>query len=117
MSWADMIVAVESNRDVNYFGNIVESLARDLHCYFVQVNTSQYGDSRITQPTKREEQNLISVKGGLNQSLLIGEIDIQALREFQIKNYDLQKNGIFKPTPPGMDASVVRRKMEKGTVF
>ena len=113
MSWADMVVAVEFNRDVNYFGSIVESLSRDLHCYFVQVNTSQYGDSRITQPTKSEERNLIAVKGGLNQSLLIGEIDIQALREFQIKTYNLQKNGMFKPTPPGIDVKIVRRKMEK----
>ncbi|MDR1806128.1 MAG: hypothetical protein LBQ80_05115 [Clostridium sp.] len=113
MSWADMVVAVEFNSDVNYFGNIVDSLARDLHCYFVQVNTSQYGDSRITQPTKSEERNLIAVKGGLNHSLLIGEIDIQGLREFQVKNYNLQKSGAFKPTPPGIDRSIVRRKINK----
>lgn len=113
MSWADMVVAVEFNSDVNYFGNIVESLARDLHCYFVQVNTSQYGDSRITQPTKSEVRNLISVKGGLNQSILIGEVDIQTLREFQIKNYNLQKNGIFKPTPPGINVRIVRQKLRK----
>jgi len=112
MSWADMVVAVEFNSDVNYFGNIVESLARDLHCYFIQVNTSQFGDSRITQPTKSEERNLISVKGGLNQSVLIGEIDIQKLREFQIKNYNLQKSGVFKPTPPGIDINIIRQKIE-----
>jgi hypothetical protein len=113
MSWADMILAVEYNRDTTYFSNIVESLARDLHCFFVQVNTSQYGDSRITQPTRSEEQNLVAVKGGLNQSLLIGEIDIQALREFQIKDYSLQKNGVFKPTPPGIDAEIVRDKINR----
>jgi len=113
MSWADMVVAVEFNSDVNYFGNIVDSLARDLHCYFVQVNTSQYGDSRITQPTKSEERNLIAVKGGLNHSLLIGEVDIQGLREFQVKNYNLQKSGAFKPTPPGINKAIVRRKINK----
>ena len=113
MSWADMVVAVEYNSDTNYFGNIVESLARDLHCYFVQVNTSQFGDSRITQPTKSEIRNVVAVKGGLNSSLLIGELDIQALREFQIKKYTLQKNGAFKPTPPGLDIEIVKRKLSQ----
>ena len=112
MSWADMIVAVEHNKDINYFGNIIESLSRDLHCYCVQVNTSEYGDSRITQPKRTVEQNLITVKGGINPALLIDEIDIQALREFQIKDYALQKNGIFKPTPPGIKKEIVRWKID-----
>ena len=73
--------------------------------------TSEYGDSRISQPTKREMQNLLTVKGGLNQAVLIGEIDIQSLREFQIKNYELQKGGIFKPTPPGFDIDIIRKKI------
>jgi hypothetical protein len=111
-SWADMIVAVECNKDTIYFSNIIESLTRDLHCYCVQVNTSQYGDSRIIQPTKSEERNILSVKGGLNRTLLIGEIDIKGLREFQIKKYDLQReDGKFKPTPPDIDVSVVRKKI------
>ena len=113
MSWADMVVAVEYNKDTNYFGNIVESLTRDLHCYCVQVNTSEYGDSRITQPKQTVEQNMIAVKGGKNPALLIDEIDIQALREFQITKYELQKNGVFKPTPPGIDKDIVRRKLNR----
>jgi len=112
ISWADMVVAVEFNRDTNYFGSIIESLARDLHCYCVQVNTSEYGDSRITQPKRTEEQNLLTVKGGINQALLIEEIDIQSLREFQIKDYTLQKNAIFKPTPPGFNADIVIKKIK-----
>jgi len=115
MSWADMIVAVEYNKDTNYFGNIIESLTRDLHCYCVQVNTSEYGDSRITQPKHSVEQNLVTVKGGLNPSILVGEVDIQALRNFQIQNYSLQKNGIFKPTPPGIDKNIIRRKIENSS--
>jgi hypothetical protein len=110
LSWADMIVAVEYNSDTNYFSNIVESLVRDLHCYLVQVNTSQYGDSRITQPTRSEEKNLVTVKGGINMSLLIGEIDIQALRESQIKKYTVQKGG-FKPASLGINPEIVRKKI------
>jgi len=113
MSWADMVVAVEFNKDTNYFSNIVESLARDLHCYCVQVNTSEFGDSRITQPTRTEKMDLLTIKGGENQSLLIGKIDIQALRESQIKDHAVQKDNIFKPTPPGIDTSIVRGKIER----
>ena len=111
MSWADMVVAVECNRDTNYFSSIVESLTRDLHCYIVQVNTSEFGDSRISQPTKRENQNILTVKGGINQTVLIGEVDLQSLRKFQIMNYSLQKDGNFKPTPPGIEVSIIREKM------
>ena len=52
------------------------------------------------------------MKGGLNKALLIGEIDVKSLREFQITNYELQKNGFFKPTPPGIDTDIVRRKRQ-----
>jgi len=113
MSWVDMVVAVEHNKDINYFGSIVESLVRDLHCYCVQVNTSEYGDSRVTQPKRTEERDLLQVKGGINSALLIGEIDFQALREFQIKDYNLQKDGPYKPTPPGISKKIVRKKIER----
>jgi hypothetical protein len=113
MSWADMVVAVEYNRDTPYFSSILESLTRDLHCYCIQANTSEYGDSRIIQPTKSEERNILLVKGGLNNTLMIGEVDITALREFQIKDYTLQKGGLFKPTPPGIDVEIIKQKLAK----
>ncbi|MCL2828780.1 MAG: hypothetical protein FWD99_08610 [Oscillospiraceae bacterium] len=113
ISWADMIVAVNHNKDTNYFGSIVESLSRDLHCYCVQVNTSKYGDSRIVQPKGTIERNMVVVKGGKNPALLVEEIDIQALREFQIKSYELQKGDKFKPTPPGVDKDIILAKRKK----
>jgi hypothetical protein len=113
ISLADMVIAVEFNKDTNYFSSIVESLTRDLHCYCVQVNTSEYGDSRIVQPTRSVEKNILSVKGGLNQTLLVGEINISELREFQLKEYTLQKNGKFKPTPPGINVEIVRSKIAR----
>ena len=119
MSWADMLVAVECNRDTNYFGNIVEALTRDLHCYCVQVNTSDYGDCRITQPKKTEELNLVQVKGGINSTLLVGEINIAALREFQVKEDALQLSDktpshlLFKPTPPGFNRTITHEKILK----
>jgi len=48
----DFIVCSEFNKDVSYFSNIVESAARDLHCYVIQVNSAQFGDSRVVSPSK-----------------------------------------------------------------
>lgn len=37
------------------------------HCYCIQVNSSDYGDSRITKPSKSEEMDEIRTKGGKKQ--------------------------------------------------
>ncbi|WP_010249290.1 reverse transcriptase domain-containing protein [Acetivibrio cellulolyticus] len=116
-SYVDMLAMVECNKDVNYYSNIIESLSRDMHCYCVQVNSSEYGDSRITQPAKTEIKDIIKTKGGTNETILIGEIDINKLRNFQIKGYELQKDdNTFKPTPPQLDIEVVKKKI-KGVLF
>lgn len=110
-SYADLVIAVEWNKDVNYYSNILESLSRDVHCYCVQVNTSDYGDSRITRPAKTEEKDIIRTKGGMNSTVLIGDIDINELREFQLKEYSLQKGNKFKPTPPGFEPNIILKKI------
>ena len=112
-SYADFLVAIEWNRDVKYYSNILESLSRDIHCYCVQVNSSDYGDSRITKPSKTEEKDIMRTKGGKNSTILVDEIDIKKMREFQLKEYSLQaydKN--FKPTPPGFKPEIVLRKIK-----
>ena len=43
-SYSDLMIAVEWNKDTNYYSNIIESLSRDMHCFCVQVNSSGYGD-------------------------------------------------------------------------
>lgn len=70
-SYADMVVAVEWNKDIPYFSNIVESLTRDLHCYCIQANSSDFGDSRVISPTKTEVKDIIRTKGGRNSSILM----------------------------------------------
>ena len=105
-------VAIEWNRDVNYYSNILESLSRDIHCYCVQVNSSNYGDSRITMPSKTEEKDIMRTKGGKNSTILVDEIDIKKIREFQLKDYNLQmKDKGFKTTPPGFDHKIVLDKI------
>lgn len=112
-SYADFLVAIEWNKDVNYYSNILESLSRDIHCYCVQVNSSDYGDSRITKPSKTEEKDIMRTKGGINSTILVDEIDIGKIREFQLKEYNLQAyDKSFKPTPPGFDPEIVLKKIK-----
>lgn len=109
----DFIVAIEYNKDINYFSNIIESTSRDVHCYVVQVNTSDYGDSRILQPTKTASKDIIKIKGGENLYLAVNDIDIKKLRKFQMKNHCLQKQvkekDSFKLTPPKFEISQFRK--------
>ena len=116
-SYADATVVVEWNMDVNYYNNIVESLVRDLHCYCVQVNISKYGDSRITQPSKTENKDILRLKGGKNAAVLVDEIDIKKLRDFQILgNIEQRKRTDFKVTSPDFDMSIVEEK-NKGILW
>lgn len=119
-SYADMVVAVEWNKDVAYFSNIVESLSRDLHCYCVQVNSSDYGDSRLLAPSSSIRKDIIKTKGGRNSCILVDCIDISTLRDFQMLEYSLQiqesEDKSFKPSPPGLDREIIERK-RKHTLF
>lgn len=112
-SFVDLTIAVEWNQDVLYFSNIIESLCRDLHCYCIQVNSSDYGDSRIIQPTKSITRDIVKSKGGKNYSVLVDEINVCSLRKFQCKEYILQKDeNSFKPTPPNFDPNIVELKQK-----
>ena len=100
----DFIVGTEFNRDVHYFSNIVESASRDIHCYVIQVNGSQFGDSRVVSPSKSVKMNPLRIKGGENLTFFTMNLDLKALRDHQRKGYGLQKESdAFKPTPPGFN--------------
>lgn len=107
----DLLISIAWNKDVNYYSNIIEATARDLHVYIAQANTSDFGDSRIVAPKKTEEKDLIRVKGGENPVLLKGYIDIEELRDFQSHTY-VQKDERFKPTPAGFDHDKARKRTQ-----
>lgn len=116
-SFADLTVAVEWNRDVPYFSSIMESLCRDLHCYCIQANSSDFGDSRVMCPAKSELRDLIKTKGGVNHSILADVINVEALRDYQRQEYELQRDdNRFKPTPPNFDPSIPEHK-QNGTLW
>jgi len=111
-SKVDFLIASEWNPDVNYFSNLVESVTRDVHCYFIQSNTAQFGDSRITCPKKTVEKDVLRLKGGENDTILVGSINIHDLREFQLMRHNLQlKDKNFKPTPPAFSRKNVLKRI------
>lgn len=101
----DAIYCPVFNRDTYYFNNIAESCSRDMHCYFTLSNVSHYGDSRVTQPSKHEDMNILKVKGGNTDEnkaiVLSAKLNVKSLREFQKLPLDKQQIiKTFKCTPP-----------------
>ncbi|MDO9522311.1 MAG: hypothetical protein Q7J08_01195 [Methanocorpusculum sp.] len=96
----DFLIACSWNKDVSYFMDILESVTRDLHCYVVYSNTSEFGCSRIIQPSRHEKRNLGQIGGGKNSTLIVGELDIESLANFQSHEYDANDKR-YKPLPPG----------------
>ncbi len=80
----DLLFTPEHNRDTTYFSNIIETTTRDLHAFIVQANTSIYGDSRITGPYSRNDRNIVQIKGGDMDNIIIGTIDLKGVMDYQI---------------------------------
>jgi len=111
----DFLVAIECNRDVNYFSSIVESTSRDLHCYIIQVNDPEYGDSRIVSPSKLEVMNPLRIKGGVNTTFLTMKLDLKALRKHQLKNImRMTTSDKFKHIPPGFSRADLMTRINYG---
>ena len=111
MGELDAIFAIAYNKDLSYFNSIAETTARDLHCYVIVNNVSQYGDSQIIAPKETESKFILKVKGGTNAqcpvNVLVGDIDISALRTFQKYN---DKSSNYKPLPAGYNINNKRLK-------
>lgn len=90
----DILFAPENNNDTTYFSGIIETMTRDLHTIVVQANTSIYGDSRITGPYSRDQRNIVQIKGGDNDSIVIGTIDLNAIRNSRKKEREQLKSDI-----------------------
>jgi predicted amidohydrolase len=114
----DLLIGVEWNRDTNYFSNIVEASSRDLHVFIAQVNTSQYGDTRLTQPVDTHGKDLLRLKGGTNDAILIASINIDKLREFQRqKIINPEHKGDFKPLPPDFSYEDVLKRIGNKSIL
>lgn len=109
----DALFVPEWNQDTETFNALVESAALDIHAYIVQCNDRQYGDSRIRAPFKESwQRDLLRVKGGTTDYCVIGEIDVQALRQFQSSHRSPDKP--FKPVPDGFEIDYGRKVLPAG---
>ena len=87
----DLIAAPVYNSDTTYFSNIIDSATRDLHTVIVQANNSVYGDSRITGPYDRNNKDVIKIKGGENDHIIIGKVNLYEILKYQSDFYDKQE--------------------------
>ncbi|WP_417438952.1 reverse transcriptase domain-containing protein [Idiomarina sp.] len=111
----DALFVPEWNTDTETFNSLVEATALDVHTYVIQVNDRKYGDSRVRSPAKeRYQRDVLRVKGGIHDYCVTGEIDIQALREFQSSHRSPSKP--FKPVPDGFNTDMAhdRKALPKG---
>ncbi len=92
----DFLCVPQLNRDTNYFSSIVEATARDLHTLVVQANTSKYGDSRITGPYKTDFKDILKIKGGENEILIVGKLELKQLQNFRSDYYSKFEKQIDK---------------------
>lgn len=109
----DVLFVPEWNQDTETANALVECAALDMHAYIIQCNDRQYGDSRIRAPAKDSwERDVLRVKGGVTDYCVIGEIDVQALRQFQSSYCSLAKP--FKPVPDGFEIVFCRKVLPAG---
>jgi hypothetical protein len=109
----DALFVPEWNQDTETFNALVESAALDMHAYIIQCNDRQYGDSRIRAPFKDSwMRDVLRVKGGVTDYCVIGEIDVQALRQFQSSHRSPGKP--FKPMPDGFEIDFGRKVLPAG---
>ncbi len=114
----DTIFALEWNRDINSFSSLVEAAAQDLHAYVVQVNSRQYGDSRVRAPASESYlRDVVQVRGGDEDYFVIAPLDVKGIREFHSSKG--KKKSSWKPLPIGFEVSkerkysVTRRRAKK----
>lgn len=88
-SQINILFVPQFNKDTHYFSSLVESTARDLHCLVIQANTSKYGDSRVTGPYSSDYKNIMQIKGGNNDIVIVSKVDIGKLIE---SGHDYENN-------------------------
>lgn len=68
------------NKDTSYFSSIICSYSRDVSCFIAQANSNVMGDTCIRQPTKHLDADVVKIRGGINNYLVVGEIDVDKLK-------------------------------------
>lgn len=78
----DLLFAIEYNEDIGYFSNIVESSCRDMYSFVVQVNSSNFGDTRIIGPFDDKNKDIAHIKGGEFDLVHVGQINLSEFWDY-----------------------------------
>ena len=78
----DMLFAIEYNEDISYFSNIVESSCRDMYSFVVQVNSSNFGYTRIIAPFNDKKKDIAHIKGGELDLVHVGQINLKEFWQY-----------------------------------
>jgi hypothetical protein len=107
----DCLMVLSWNKDLDTFAALVESASLDVHAHIALVNNRRYGDSRVRSPAKAAyARDVCRLRGGLNEHLVVVELDIAALREFQSRDRRWPRDSDpFKPVPEGFVIESHRR--------
>jgi len=108
--FVDCVMILSWNKDIETFAALVDSACFDVHAYIALVNNLRYGDSRVRRPAKQSHlRDLCRVRGGLNNQLVVVEIDPLELRAQQsrAKRWP-KKSDSYKPAPEGFRISKAR---------
>ena len=107
----DCMMVLSWNQDLETFAALVESASLDVHAHIALVNNRRYGDSRVRTPAKKDYmRDACRLRGGLNEHVVIVELDIANLRAFQSRAKRWPKeDDPYKPVPEGFTIAGFRK--------
>lgn len=111
----DCMMVLSWNQDLETFAALVESASLDVHAYVALVNNRRYGDSRVRSPAKKSfSRDVCRLRGGLNEYLVVVELDIANLRAFQSRDKRWpREDDLYKPVPEGFKIAHFRKTLPK----
>lgn len=107
----DCLITLSWNKDLESFSALVDAAALDVHAYIALVNNRRYGDSRLRRPAKKSfDRDVCRVRGGLNDQLVVVEIEPTKLRRQQSREKRWPRPAdAYKPAPEGFLMSPARK--------
>jgi hypothetical protein len=106
----DALFILSWNKDLDTFAALVDAASLDVHAYVALSNNLRYGDSRVRSPAKESfRRDVCRVRGGVNNQLVVVNIDPRSLRAQQSRAKRWAKKGdAYKPAPEGFRISKAR---------
>lgn len=107
----DCLITLSWNKDLESFSALIDAAALDVHAYMALVNNRRYGDSRLRRPAKKSfDRDVCRIRGGLNDQLVVVEIEPTRLRRQQSREKRWSRTtDAYKPAPEGFNISPARK--------